>query len=579
MNPIANAQNYNALFETPLSITLSGSDPDGDPITYDVKTFPSNGVLSGTVPNLTYTPNTGYTGTDSFTYCVEDSTGLESAAAAVSINVSDIPCLTVTDQNVVVGGVAGVELTNPNGFDVTVAATAATAPVNGLPANVPANGSIVIYPTESFCYMNDCGSVVVNPPVQIGTVGCQDVNLGENISFRTDNSTLPTGVTFVSSGTPFWFQATKDGAPFTIVDDPAGGPLAFNPVITEAGDYCFDFMAEGSDGITYTAQCCFTVSPALDKQAELAANPNRCGFGENAAGGTNLVEVDTHAEFFAAIQVDDNYVCLTDQFPIDVPITSPISSFADRLTIDGSRAPGVNFDGLGLANNQWIFRFFGDDIVLHNFSGNGSGANNGSNISFINLYGKPVWVDKVTATAFNDDFINILLDADEVTVSRVKATNTSKSVFVFNPSFPGTRVTVHSSELAAISRNPYLSAGQLHSFNNWVHNNTDSGTRAGRTAVQSGLGGFTHTGTAEIISQENVFDNIQFQALVTTTDNAAAGGNEGFIESINDNLNGEPWSGNVTFVSAPSLFTPPDCGFIKPNSEVIAYVQAEAGAD
>ncbi len=486
-------------------------------------------------------------------------------------------CLDVTHTDVIVAGAAGIQFQNPNDFEVQVGPT---TPVEGLPLTLPANSSLVYFPTESFCYITVCptvspvDSVVINCPTAVLTDCDLLVDLTHNnpTSITVDYDILINGAAV--SGASFSAPTTSNTIDIcTALGITSGSGTA---------DVSIRYFYDGDTTQVFQSEntCTVQYDIPLNKQAELAANPNRCGFGENAAGGTNLVEVSTPAEFFAAIQVDDNHVCLTEAMAgLNIPINSPISNFADRITIDGSRAPGVNFDGSGLANNQWIFRFFGDDIVLHNFSGNGSGSNNGSNISFINLYGKRVWVDKITATAFNDDFINILLDADEITVSRVKATNTSKSVFVFNPSFPSTRVTVHSSELAAISRNPYLSAGQLHSFNNWIHNNSDSGTRAGRTAVQSGLGGFTHTGTAEIISQENVFNNIQFQALVTTTDNAAAGGNEGFIESINDNLNGEPVSGNVTFVSAPSLFTPPDCDFIKPNSEVIAYVQANAGAD
>ena len=53
------------------SITLTGSDND-NPITYEVLTRPIHGTLSGTAPNLLYTPNDGYEGEDSFTFRVSD---------------------------------------------------------------------------------------------------------------------------------------------------------------------------------------------------------------------------------------------------------------------------------------------------------------------------------------------------------------------------------------------------------------------------------------------------------------------------------------------------------------------------
>ena len=58
--------------DTPVSITLAGSDPDGDPLTYKVVTEPSHGKLSGTAPKLKYTPNANFNGSDSFTFNVND---------------------------------------------------------------------------------------------------------------------------------------------------------------------------------------------------------------------------------------------------------------------------------------------------------------------------------------------------------------------------------------------------------------------------------------------------------------------------------------------------------------------------
>ena len=53
------------------SIVLNGTDND-NAITYTIVTQPAHGVLSGTAPNLTYTPNNGFSGDDSFTFSVND---------------------------------------------------------------------------------------------------------------------------------------------------------------------------------------------------------------------------------------------------------------------------------------------------------------------------------------------------------------------------------------------------------------------------------------------------------------------------------------------------------------------------
>ena len=69
------------------STVLTGSDADNDPLTFAVASQPANGTLSGTAPNLTYTPNSGFTGSDSFAFVVNDSQD-DSAPATVSITVN-----------------------------------------------------------------------------------------------------------------------------------------------------------------------------------------------------------------------------------------------------------------------------------------------------------------------------------------------------------------------------------------------------------------------------------------------------------------------------------------------------------
>lgn len=66
---------------TATPITLAGRDGDGDPLTYSITTQPTRGVLSGTAPNLTYTPNNNISGPDYFCFTVND--GKTSSAPAV----------------------------------------------------------------------------------------------------------------------------------------------------------------------------------------------------------------------------------------------------------------------------------------------------------------------------------------------------------------------------------------------------------------------------------------------------------------------------------------------------------------
>jgi len=89
----------------PVSVKLTGSDPDAPnwfmllvkPVTYSVVTQPLHGTLSGTAPDLTYTPAAGYIGTDSFTFKMSDGTA-DSAPATVSLVINPVGSMYVDDS-------------------------------------------------------------------------------------------------------------------------------------------------------------------------------------------------------------------------------------------------------------------------------------------------------------------------------------------------------------------------------------------------------------------------------------------------------------------------------------------------
>src|SRR5207244_8313921 len=87
--PVANAQSVTTAEDTAAPIVLTGSDVDGDALTFTIATQPAHGTLTGTAPNVTYTPALNYNGPDSFTFTVKDAT-LVSTAATVTITVTPV---------------------------------------------------------------------------------------------------------------------------------------------------------------------------------------------------------------------------------------------------------------------------------------------------------------------------------------------------------------------------------------------------------------------------------------------------------------------------------------------------------
>ncbi len=95
--PVARAQSIVADEDTAKTFTLQGSDEDNDSLTYTLVTQPAHGALSGTAPNLTYTPAADWHGDDRFTFTVNDGNAT-SSAAEVNITVKPVNDAPVAEE-------------------------------------------------------------------------------------------------------------------------------------------------------------------------------------------------------------------------------------------------------------------------------------------------------------------------------------------------------------------------------------------------------------------------------------------------------------------------------------------------
>ena len=96
--PVASTQSVTTAEDTAKLITLTATDPEGQPLTYSIVAQPAHGTLTGTAPNVTFTPFSNYNGSDSFTFKAND--GVQNSnIATVSItmtSVNDAPTASFT---------------------------------------------------------------------------------------------------------------------------------------------------------------------------------------------------------------------------------------------------------------------------------------------------------------------------------------------------------------------------------------------------------------------------------------------------------------------------------------------------
>jgi hypothetical protein len=103
--PVANDDSYSVDQDTVLNVAASGvlgndSDGDGDPLTAVQLSSAANGIATlNANGSLSYTPNAGFSGDDSFTYVADDGTD-QSAAATVNITVNSVGQMACSDYTV-----------------------------------------------------------------------------------------------------------------------------------------------------------------------------------------------------------------------------------------------------------------------------------------------------------------------------------------------------------------------------------------------------------------------------------------------------------------------------------------------
>jgi len=106
--PVANDDSFTTPFETTLTnlnVLLNDTDADFDPLNITSVTTPSNGtaVINATDNGITYTPDNGFDGIDSFNYTASD--GIDNDTATVTITVelaeADLAITKTVDQSLV----------------------------------------------------------------------------------------------------------------------------------------------------------------------------------------------------------------------------------------------------------------------------------------------------------------------------------------------------------------------------------------------------------------------------------------------------------------------------------------------
>ena len=171
-----------------IPVLSNDSDPDNDTLSVDSYGQGSNGTVTGNGAVLVYTPNAGFTGSDSFTYTISDGNGnTDSATVSVTVsNVNDPPTANddsaTTNQDVPVTVDVIANDSDPDNDPLSV--DSVTQGANGS-VSINGDGTVTYSPnagffgTDSFTYVvsdgSETDSATVNVTVNEVTSGLADI--------------------------------------------------------------------------------------------------------------------------------------------------------------------------------------------------------------------------------------------------------------------------------------------------------------------------------------------------------------------------------------------------------------------
>ena len=262
--PPASGDNFPMCPNTTNSITLFPSTYPS----YTILTHPTNGVLSGTAPNLTYTPNPCFEdGQDSFIYKANDGTN-DSAPATVNITIYpdslfSYAVLAQTCRGMKVGFyLIGGNCANTVNYMVSTPSDGTVTNLSGSPADpyyiyTPNDTNFTGTNIFNYIVYDDCGAVT-----NIVTVTIGDANLNATPQSVMTGTNRPVSITLQSSDDIDSCNADTNYYAYAIISSPTNGTLtgmppnlSYSPNTNYEGLDSFQFVV--SEGV-------WTSTPAID---------------------------------------------------------------------------------------------------------------------------------------------------------------------------------------------------------------------------------------------------------------------------------------------------------------------------
>ncbi len=331
--------------DNPVSIQVlaNDTDPDNDSLAVASFTSPANGTVVNNTTSLTYTPNSNFSGQDSFNYTVEDGNG-GTDTATVNITVDPQNDLPVANDD---------GATTPEDADVTIDVLGNDSDVDGDNLTVsgitqPSNGTVTNNNTDVTYSPNTnfSGTDTFNYTINDGNGGTANAIVTVNVGGTNDNPVATADSATTNEDNPVIIQVLSndsdpDGDDLNVASttNPANGMVTNNGnnvIYTPDPDFngtdTFDYTVEDGNGDTDTATVNITVDPQNDLPV---ANDDGATTPEDTDVTIDVLRNDT--------DVDGDNLTVSS-------VTQPSNGTVTNNGTDVTYSPNANFSGIDTFN-------------------------------------------------------------------------------------------------------------------------------------------------------------------------------------------------------------------------------------
>ncbi|ETR73919.1 MAG: hypothetical protein OMM_00608 [Candidatus Magnetoglobus multicellularis str. Araruama] len=414
--PVAENKRYTLIENTPQNIILTATDTDNDPLSFHISVPPSHGTLSGTSPNLIYTPDENYSGIDRIYFKASDGKKFSTIASIVldvrplivdTKPVANLAHLNIPEDTEVTFTLKG---SDPNGDSLTYILT--TQPTYGQITGIAPQ---ITYIPEKDYHGLSCFTFQVSDGLEMSDPAGVTITISPvNDPPIADNATIITNKNVARRFELSFHDVDSNTLTFQLITAPLHGSISFdfpeviyNPDLLYSGKDYFSYVVNDGSATSEPANVTIIIpdfyvdldDPDLDLGTnppdlseisiqELSDEPIDFTLTDQDGGDVTITITSSNETLITNTHIDvagsgSNIYTHSTSAGVPVPLTMAISSTADQYGSATITITAEDSDGYTCTTNFTVIvsppgagntlDFDGDDdYIIGNYANTGN---------------------------------------------------------------------------------------------------------------------------------------------------------------------------------------------------------------